>query len=180
MDSISEKNETRNLWVIASLSVAIPVVVAVLLFMPTRIDGGEWVYILPHLNAAINTATSILLIAGAILIKNKKPSLHKAAMTSAFILGAIFLVSYVIYHATVPSTSFGGEGTIKTVYYFFLISHILLAIVVVPFVLLAFYYAWTQKFERHKKIVKVTFPVWLYVSVTGVIVYFMIAPYYSF
>ena len=103
---------------------------------------------------------------------------HRISMMSAFVLGSLFLVSYVIYHSMADSTTFGGEGWIRPVYYFLLLSHILLAIVVVPFVLFAFYFALTDKIEKHKKIVKYTFPIWLYVSVTGVLVYLMISPYY--
>jgi len=99
-------------------------------------------------------------------------------MISAFILGCIFLIFYVIYHANAPSTKFGGEGLIRYVYFFFLITHILLAFIVVPLVLSAIYFAVSDKIEKHRKIVKFTFPVWLYVSITGIIVYLMISPYY--
>ena len=99
-------------------------------------------------------------------------------MMSAFLLGCVFLILYVIYHSNAPSTKFGGEGTIRYIYYFFLLSHVLLAFIVVPLVLSAIYFAISEKIERHKKVVKFTFPVWLYVSVSGVIVYLMISPYY--
>ena len=101
-------------------------------------------------------------------------------MISAFVLGTLFLVSYVIYHSSVPSTSYGGEGMVKGIYYFFLLTHILLAAVVVPLVLTALYFAIKQQFDRHKRIVKWAYPIWLYVSITGVVVYLMISPYYSF
>ncbi len=166
---------------IAIVSVLIPIVVAVLLFVPAKLSlSAEWVYLLPKINAVINSLTSVLLILGFIFIKKKMIKQHRAVMSSAFVLGALFLVSYVVYHASAPSTSFGGEGAIRTIYYVVLLSHILLAAIVVPFVLFAFYFALTQKIEKHKKIVKWTFPIWLYVSVTGVIVYLMISPYYSF
>ncbi|WP_226390551.1 DUF420 domain-containing protein [Penaeicola halotolerans] len=166
---------------IAIVSVLIPIVVAVLLFVPAKLSlSAEWVYLLPKINAVINSLTSVLLILGFIFIKKKMINQHRAVMSSAFVLGALFLVSYVVYHASAPSTSFGGEGAIRTIYYVVLLSHILLAAIVVPFVLFAFYFALTQKIEKHKKIVKWTFPIWLYVSVTGVIVYLMISPYYSF
>ncbi len=161
------------------LSVAIPLAVALLLFMPSKLEMGEWVKFLPHLNGVINSATSILLVTGFIFIKNGKQQYHKYTMISAFILGTIFLISYVIYHSSAPSTHYGNEGMIKYVYFFLLITHILLAIVVVPLVLLALYFALSKKFDRHKKIVKFTFPVWLYVSITGVIVYLMISPFYA-
>lgn len=175
--------QTKNYYplIISILSVLIPIVVALLLFMPSKIDNaGAWVYFLPHFNGIINTATSILLLAGFWFISKGNITYHKNAMVSAFVLGSLFLVSYVIYHASTDSTPFGGEGWIRPVYFTILISHIILAAVVVPFVLFAFYYALSNKIEKHKKVVKFTLPIWLYVSVTGVIVYLMIKPYYSF
>ena len=160
------------------LSVAIPLAVAVLLGLPTKLNLGEWVYNLPHAIGAINTLTSVCLIAAFIAVKQKKIKLHQQMNTAAFILGAIFLVLYVLYHASAQSTPYGGEGASRYIYYFFLISHILLSIGVVPLVLLAFYYALNNMIDKHKKIVKYTFPIWLYVSVTGVIVYLMISAYY--
>jgi putative membrane protein len=180
MDQSSTTLKSTNI-LITVVSVAIPLVVAILLYAPFTVDlGSEFVYFLPHLNAVINSSTSVLLIAALLFIKAKNISLHKASMNSAFVLGAIFLVSYVLYHASTESTSFGGEGWIRPVYYALLISHILLAAVVVPFVLFAITYAWQGKFDKHKKVVKWAYPIWLYVSVTGVIVYFMIRPYYQF
>ena len=180
MSTLTSTSKTTN-TIITIVSVAIPLVVAILLYAPLTVDlGSEYVYFLPHLNAVINSATSVLLIAGLLFIKSKNISLHKASMNSAFVLGAIFLVSYVLYHASTDSTSFGGEGWIRPVYYFLLLSHILLAAVVVPFVLFSITYAWQGKFEKHKKVVKWAYPIWLYVSITGVIVYFMIRPYYQF
>ena len=112
------------------------------------------------------------------MIKQKKIEYHRTFMMSAFILSSIFLVSYVIYHNQVESTKFGGEGVIKYLYYVILLTHIVLAAIVVPFVLLAIYYAWTKQIEQHKKIVKWTWPIWTYVAISGVIVYLMISPYY--
>lgn len=167
-------------WIVL-IAIAVPVVVAILLFMPSKIEGaGDWVYFLPHLNAVINTAASIALIAGVVFIKKGNIEFHRASMTTAFGLGAIFLVSYVVYHATAESTSYGGEGIIRTVYYFILISHIILAAVALFPILLAYYYGHTDQREKHKKIVKFAFPIWLYVTVTGVLVYLMISPYYNF
>ena len=168
------------LWIIV-LSVAIPVAVAVLLFMPSKMKlDVSWIYVLPHLIGMLNTATSLSLIAGFIAVRKKKIAYHRLFMTISFVLGAIFLVVYILYHASVPSTKFGGEGLIRGIYYFFLLSHILLAVVVVPLVLLAFYHALTNRIDKHKKVVKFTLPIWLYVSVTGVVVYLMISPYYQF
>jgi len=164
------------------ISIFIPSIVAVLLFLPKG-DPNEinpWIYNLPFINAIINTLTAILLILGVYFVKNAKVQNHKICMISSFILGALFLVFYVIYHSNAPSTAFGGEGFIRYVYFFFLLSHVLLAFIVVPLVLSAIYFAVSEKIESHRKIVKFTFPVWLYVSVTGIIVYFMISPYYPY
>jgi len=164
------------------ISVLVPAVVAVLLYIPKGEPGphNSWIYALPFYNAIINSLTSVLLVMGVYFVKNGKIAWHRSSMISAFILGAIFLVFYVIYHSNAESTKFGGEGFIRTVYFFFLISHILLAFAVVPLVLSVIYFAVSQKIEQHKRIVKYTFPVWLYVSVTGVIVYLMISPYYPY
>jgi putative membrane protein len=165
--------------IIGVLSVAIPLVVAYLLFggKATKIQGLD-VSFLPHLNAVMNTATFLCLVAGGFAIRNKNISLHRTLMMSAFVLSSIFLVSYVVYHNNAESTAFPKENPLRYVYLFILLTHILLSMVVVPLVLLALYFAWTKQIEKHKRIVKWTYPVWLYVASTGVIVYLMISPYY--
>ncbi|MFC3415586.1 DUF420 domain-containing protein [Algoriphagus hitonicola] len=174
---LEQEGKVKN-WIIF-ISILIPVAVAVLLFMPQKVDvGAEWVYFLPHLNAIINSATTLALILGLIFVKNKMYSYHGATMSVAFGLGAIFLVSYVIYHGSAESTSFGGEGWIRPVYYFLLITHIILAAVALFPILFAYYYGYTNQREKHRKVVKYAYPIWLYVSVTGVVVYLMISPYY--
>jgi putative membrane protein len=193
MESVntSQKSYTNLIWV---LSIAIPVVVAILIFTPEKIQGaGDWVYILPHLNATFNSITTIVLLLGLYFIKQKNITAHKSMMSIAFTLGSLFLVSYVIYHSTADSTIYGdlnGNGVLddtektkelmwwRGLYVGILLPHIILAAVVVPFVLFAFYYALNDKIEKHKKIVKWTFPIWLFVSITGVVVYLMISPYY--
>lgn len=173
------KNEQKVKGWIVGISILIPIVVAILIFMPSKLElGTDLVYFLPHLNAIINTAASIALVAGVIFIKQNNIAYHSAAMTTAFVLGAIFLVSYVIYHATADSTTFGGEGVIRPIYYFLLITHIILAAVALFPILFAYYYGYTDQREKHRKVVKFAFPIWLYVTVTGVIVYLMISPYY--
>ncbi|KYG75503.1 DUF420 domain-containing protein [Roseivirga echinicomitans] len=180
MSKIDLKQKKSMLW-IRILSVAIPLAVAILLGLPQKLDLGDWVYNLPHVIGVINTLTSLCLIFALMAIKVKKNvALHRKFNTAALVLGTLFLLCYVTYHASAPSTAFEGEGAIKSVYYFFLISHIVLSIGVVPLVLLAFFYAWSGMIDKHKKIVKYTYPIWLYVSVTGVIVYLMISPYYQF
>jgi putative membrane protein len=191
---INTVNENRYLTVIGILSVVIPLAVALLLFSPTKLEvEGGWVDFLPHLNGIINSATSVALVAGLLFIKQKKIKYHKTAMLIAFILGALFLVSYVIYHSSADSTVFGDIngngvleeteastiGNLRVIYLIILISHIILAAVVVPFVLLALYFALSNKIDKHRKIVRFAYPIWLYVSVTGVVVYLMISQYYQ-
>jgi len=159
------------------ISIVVPILVAVLLFMPSKIEiFSSFSKNLPHINALINSLTALLLIIALLMIKLKNIRMHKILMLTSFILGSIFLVSYIIYHSSVESTIYVGES--KLFYYFFLSSHISLSIIVVPFVLFAFYFSLTNQIQKHKKIVKYTFPIWLYVSVSGVIVYLMISPYY--
>ncbi len=175
-----EKENKIYLTLIGVISVVVPLLVAFLLFggKATRIDGLN-VAFLPHLNAVLNTATFVCLILGFAMIKQKKIAYHRTFMMSAFVLSSIFLISYVIYHNNAESTSYGGVGLLRYVYFFILITHIILATVVVPLVLLAIYFAWTKQITRHKKIVKWTYPIWTYVAFTGVAVYLMISPYYS-
>jgi putative membrane protein len=161
---------------ITILSIAIPLVVAAL--FGVKIDLELPVF-LPPVYASINALTSVLLIAAFWAIKNKKIDLHENLIKSCMALSAVFLVLYVLYHMTSDSTSFEGEGAIRWIYYFILISHILLSIVVIPFVLVTFVRGLTRDVERHKKIARITFPLWLYVTITGVIVYLMISPYYQ-
>lgn len=173
------KDKTAYL-IIGILSVVVPLLVAVLLFLPQFISlGNQDFTFLPHLNAILNSSTAGCLILALIFIKNKNVKAHQFSMFAALILSTLFLLSYVVYHSQVESTPFGGVGSIRTVYYFILITHILLSIVVIPFVLLAFYHALKENFEKHKKIVKWGYPIWLYVAISGVTVYFLIRPYYA-
>ncbi len=174
-----QSEQKLKAWIIA-ISVIIPLVVAVLIFMPTKLElGSDLVYFLPHLNAIINTAATFALVAGLVFIKNKKIAYHKASMTIALVLGAIFLIFYVIYHAAAESTTFGGIGIIRPIYFTILITHIILAAVALFPILFAYYYALTNQRAKHRKIVRFAYPIWLYVTVTGVIVYLMISPYYT-
>ncbi len=134
---------------------------------------------LPLLHAILNGCTAILLILALIFVKNKNIVLHKATMISAFILSSIFLVSYVLTHISTPETKFGGEGNIRYVYFFILISHIILSIPVLPLAMFAIYRGFTNDVIKHKKIVRFAWPIWFYVAVTGVLVYIFMAPYYS-
>ncbi len=161
---------------VIAVSVLVPIVVAIL--FTVRIPNAEPLTFLPPIYAGINALTSLLLIAALYFIKNGQRMIHEALMKVCIGLSLIFLVMYIAYHMTTDPTPFGGEGVIKYMYYFILISHILLSIVVIPLVLTSYTRAISSEFISHKKISKITFPVWLYVAVTGVIVYLMISPYY--
>ena len=171
---MSSETKKYNKWIVI-LSIAIPVVVAIL--FGVKIDAQLPVF-LPPIYATINAFTALLLIVAFWAIKNKKIKLHENLMKTAIAFSVLFLVLYVAYHMTSDSTKYGGEGTIKTVYFIVLISHILLSIAVIPFVLITFVRAITNNIELHKKIARITFPLWLYVAISGVVVYLMISPYY--
>jgi putative membrane protein len=174
------RNQNTYMIVIGVLSVAIPVVVALLLYMPQTGKLGDInVSFLPHLNAVLNSATALSLMAGFYFVNKGNVMAHRTSMLSAVGLSSLFLVSYVIYHFQAPHTKFGGEGLVKAVYLLILLTHIVLAAVIVPFVLLSIYYAFSEQIVKHKKLVKWTFPMWLYVAVSGVVVYLMISPYYA-
>ncbi len=179
MTVLTQQQQKSYQKLITVLSIAIPVVVAILLGIRQKIDLGEWTKILPHANAVINSLTSALLVIGLIFIRQKNIRMHRATMLAAFVLGSVFLISYVLYHVSNESTSFGGQGWIRPVYYFLLISHIVLSVVVVRFVLLAVHFALSNQIDRHRKIVRWAYPIWLYVSLTGVVVYALISPYYQ-
>lgn len=176
-NKISEKK--YNVW-ITILSIAIPLVVAILFKVKLR-DLGFAVKplsFLPPIYATINGITAIVLVWAVISIRNGKRKLHENLMKTAIALSVAFLGMYVAYHMTSEATKYGGEGVLKAVYFFILITHIILSIVTIPLVLVTYVRALAEKFDKHKKIAKITFPIWLYVAVTGVIVYLMISPYY--
>jgi putative membrane protein len=158
------------------LSIAIPIAVAVL--FTVNIPGVERLGFLPPIYASINLLTAVLLVLAVIQIRKGNRKVHERLIKTCIILSVLFLGMYVTYHMTSDSTSYGGEGVLRPIYFFILISHILLSIVVIPFVLVTYVRALLGNFEMHKKIAKYTFPLWLYVAVTGVIVYLMISPYY--
>ncbi|MDO7172898.1 DUF420 domain-containing protein [Mariniflexile sp. AS56] len=161
---------------IVALSVIIPVAVAIL--FGVKIPNVEPLSFLPPIYASINGLTALVLIVAVIQIKKGHRANHEKLMKLAILLSVSFLLMYIAYHMTSDSTKFGGEGTIKYLYYFILLTHIVLSIIVIPFVLITYVRAITNNIEKHKKIAKITFPLWLYVAVTGVIVYIMISPYY--
>ena len=171
---MTQKNKfTPYIWLI---SIVIPVVVAIL--FTVRIPNVASLSFLPPIYATVNGITAVILILALKAIKSKIINLHKNLMKTAIALSLAFLLMYVAYHMTSDSTPYGGEGFIRYIYFFILISHIILSIGIIPMVLFTYVRAFTKQFEDHKKIARYTFPIWLYVAVTGVIVYFMISPYY--
>lgn len=140
--------------------------------------GGADLRFMPALNATLNATASVLLVAGWVAIKRRRPDVHRYFMVAAFVASALFLVGYLAYHAVHGDTKFGGTGAVKVAYLLVLASHVLLSIGVVPLALTAFWFAWKKEFARHKKVTRWLHPIWLYVSVTGVVVFLMLRPYY--
>lgn len=174
-EKVNEKVKKYTPWVWI-LSIAIPVVVSILFLI--KIPNVKPLTFLPPIYAFINAITAIFLSIAYIAIKRKKIILHERLMKISIGLSVIFLVMYVAYHMTSDPTPYGGEGIIRSVYYFILISHVLLSIGIIPLVLVTYVRAISKLFADHKKIARYTFPIWMYIAVTGVIVYLMISPYY--
>ena len=161
---------------ITVVSIVIPLVVAIL--FRVKLPNVEPLSFLPPIYASINGLTAVLLLVAVWAIKNGKRQLHQNVMTFCIGLSVLFLVMYVAYHMTSESTTYKGEGPVRYVYYFILISHIILSIAIIPLVLKTYARAYLKKFEAHRKLARITFPIWLYVAITGVVVYMMISPYY--
>ena len=174
MNTIS-KNDKKLKQAIWAVSIVIPVAVAIL--FTVKIEGLDLGF-LPPIYASLNALTAIGLIVAIVAIKRKNRKLHQRVIQVCLIFSILFLLLYVLYHMTSDTTPYGGDGILKMTYFFLLISHILLSMVVIPIVLFAYLFAWQGDFERHKKWTKFAFPLWLYVAVTGVLVYVMISPYY--
>ena len=162
------------MFFINTLSIVVPIFVVFMLSFPNKLNLGDWTKNLSHAIGIINSLTTIVLLFGLVFIKQSKVHLHRIAMTTAFALGGLFLVCYITYHISNPANKFYGEGFSRYIYFFFLISHIGLSLIVLPLVLRAMFFAVTKQFARHKKIVRYAYPIWLYVSASGVIVYFML------
>lgn len=178
-------NDKLTSRIVITVSVVVLVVVMVLQSKVFTIFSDkstipDWVFFLPKLNAIINGTCTVLLLISLYYIKKGSIAVHKRLNVTTFILSSLFLVSYIIFHATGIRTSYGGTGTIKAVYYFILITHIILAAIVLPLVLFSFNSGLRLQVERHRKLVRWSYPIWLYVTVTGVLVYLMISPYYTF
>ena len=174
MNTIS-KNDKKLKQAIWAVSIVIPIAVAIL--FTVKIEGVDLGF-LPPIYTSLNALTAIGLIVAIVAIKRKNRKLHQRVIQVCLIFSILFLLLYVLYHMTSDTTPYGGEGILKMIYFFLLISHILLSMVVIPIVLFAYLFAWQGDFVRHKKWTKFAFPLWLYVAVTGVLVYVMISPYY--
>ncbi len=173
------KNDTiKNLIWTVSAFVFIVVILLNRKVITNNFETPKWIYILPFINAIINTLCTILLLVSFYFIKNKKIEKHKQLNIITFLLSAVFLVLYIAYHYFAPETKFGGQGIIRPVYYFLLITHIVCSIIVFPLILWSFTHGLQMQVEKHKKVVRFAFPMWLYVTITGVLVYIIIQPYY--
>ena len=190
---IEQINERKWLWGIGILSFVIVAAVAFLIYnAQSVVNYNHSIYILPKLNAFLNSAVFVLLLAGFYFIRNQNIRYHRACMLAAFIFSSLFLVSYVTYHYSAPETRFGdlngdhilseaekaAAGSVRYIYYFLLATHIILATIIVPLALVTLFRIFNIQVEKHKKIARITLPIWLYVSLTGVIVYLMISPFY--
>lgn len=175
MRTVQINEKKIKVW-ITILSILIPVVVAVLFMF--KIPNVEPLSFLPPIYATINGLTAVFLIMAVIAIKRGNQKLHQNLMTTCIVFSLLFLVMYVAYHMTSDSTPFGGTGAIKAIYLFILLTHIVLSIAIIPLVLITYSKSYLGDFVAHRKWAKFTFPIWLYVAVTGVVVYLMISPYY--
>ena len=173
------KNDKKARFLIYTVSIVVFAAVVILSRYKLQIDLGFNVHLFAKANAIINSMVAVLLLAGLFAAKQKKYKLHKKIMLSAIVLSVLFLLSYIAHHLFAGETKFGGEGISKVIYYIILFSHIPLAAIILPFILFTAYRALTGEYDKHKKLVRITWPVWFYVAVTGVLVYLMISPYYN-
>lgn len=177
MDSLALREKKFNRW-ITVISIVIPLAVALL--FGVKLPGVEPLGFLPPVYATINGLTACLLLVAVWAIRKGKRDLHRQLMTSCIVLSGLFLLMYVAYHMTSDSTPYGGTGFMRYVYYAILISHIVLSIAIIPLVLKTYARAYLGKFESHRRLARITFPIWVYVALSGVLVYVMISPYYAY
>lgn len=172
-------SEKATTILIIVLSIAVPGLVALLFYVkPPEIATGMDLKFFPKFHAILNSGTAVCLVTGVYFIKRKQIGKHRASMLTAFLLSSVFLLSYVTYHSLSTSTPYPGTGLLRTVYLVILISHIILAAMILPLILFTFARAINNQISRHRKLAKWTFPLWLYVAVTGVVVYLFMAPHY--
>ena len=178
LEPVWKKNDSAARLFIIAVSIIVFIAISVLSRVKLDAQLGFDEHLFAKINATINSLVSVLLVAGLIVVKNRNYLLHKRIMLTAIVLSCLFLVSYICHHLFTGETKFGGTGTIRYIYYFILGTHIVLAGIILPFILFTAYRAMTGEWLRHRKLAKITWPIWLYVAVTGVVVYFMISPYY--
>ncbi|MGC8751038.1 DUF420 domain-containing protein [Hydrotalea sp.] len=179
LTAVIKKNDTQAKWLIGIFSFVVFTVIIILSNFKLNLNLGFNVHIFATFNAIINTIIAILLVVALIAVKSKKYALHKNLMLLALIFSILFLVSYIAHHLLAGETKFGGTGTIKVIYLIILFTHIFLAAIILPFILFTAYRALTAEFSLHKKIARYTWPLWMYVAITGPIVYLFISPYYK-
>lgn len=179
LSAVIKKNDSQARILIGVVSFV--VFAAVVLLSQVKLDLvlNFDVHIFAKINALLNSAVAVLLVAGLVTVLQRKYETHKRIMLVAMVLSALFLVSYIAHHLLAESTPYGGTGAIRTVYYIILISHIFLAAIILPFILFTAYRALTAEFPKHRSLARITWPIWFYVAVTGVLVYWMISPYYT-
>jgi putative membrane protein len=175
---VLQKNDKKAALLIWVFSIIVFAAVVALGAIKLKIDVGFDVHVFAKINAIINTMVTLLLAAALVTVKLKKYELHKKLMLTAMVLSILFLVSYICHHLLAGDTKYGGEGTIRYFYFFILSTHIFLAAIILPFILFTAYRALISEFPQHKKLARVTWPIWFYVSMTGVMVYLFISPYY--
>ncbi len=178
LSPVLKQNDKQARLLILTVSFVVFAAVVILSRVQLDVDLGFDVHVFAMINAVINSLVSLLLVAGLVAVRKKKFVQHKNIMFAAIILSVLFLVSYIAHHLLAGDTIYGGEGAIRYVYYFILITHIILAAVILPFILFTAYRSLTGQYDKHKKLAKYTWPLWLYVSITGVAVYLFISPYY--
>ncbi len=174
-----KKNDARARLLIFTFSAIVFAAVVVLGRIQLQVDLGFDVHVFAKANAVINSLVAVLLVAGLVSVKSRNYLLHKRVMMAAMVLSVLFLVSYIAHHLFAGETKFGGAGSIRTIYYLILFTHIPLAGLILPFILFSAYRALIGEWSAHKKLVRYTWPIWFYVAVTGVIVYCLISPYYQ-
>lgn len=178
LDPVLQKNDRKAALLIWIFSVVVFGAVVALGAIKLKIDVGFNVHVFATINAVINTIVTILLAAALVTVKLKKYELHKKLMLTAMVLSVLFLVSYICHHLLAGDTKYGGQGALRYIYFFILATHIFLAAIILPFILFTAYRALIAEFPQHKKLARITWPIWFYVSMTGVIVYLFISPYY--
>lgn len=178
INKVKQRNYNPLIWLLSILIVGVILATYFLPEIPGGTIGGVKLTVLPMLNAIFNSFTFLFLLTSIIMIKKKNIKLHRRFIIAAFVTTFLFCISYLTYHSLAESTSYGGEGPMMYIYYFILITHIILAALIVPLALITLGRGLNMQVEKHRKIARWTMPLWLYVSLTGVLVYFMISPYY--